>query len=78
MYICACYSLLTPFVMFDTFYATAPDRQALVKVRQSEFEGVLTPEALEFLTALHRRFDAGRLELLAARQERQKIGRAHV
>ncbi|HOY07163.1 MAG TPA: malate synthase A [Saprospiraceae bacterium] len=58
--------------MFDTFYATAPDRQALVKVRQSEFEGVLTPEALEFLTALHRRFDAGRLELLAARQERQK------
>ena len=64
--------------MFDTFYATAPDRQALVKVRQSEFEGVLTPEALEFLTALHRRFDAGRLELLAARQERQKIGRAHV
>ena len=33
---------------------------------------VLTPEALAFLAALHRRFDARRRELLAARQTRQK------
>jgi malate synthase len=32
---------------------------------------VLTPEALEFVTALHRRFNPTRQELLAARQERQ-------
>ncbi|HEX5723816.1 MAG TPA: malate synthase A [Longimicrobiaceae bacterium] len=32
---------------------------------------VLTPEALEFVTGLHRRFDPTRQELLAARQERQ-------
>ena len=33
---------------------------------------VLTPEAIHFLTELHRRFNARRLELLAARKERQK------
>jgi malate synthase len=33
---------------------------------------VLTPEALTFLAELHRSFDARRLELLAARQTRQK------
>jgi malate synthase len=33
---------------------------------------VLTPEALAFLAELHRKFDARRLELLAARQVRQK------
>ncbi len=33
---------------------------------------ILTPGALEFLGGLHRRFDARRLELLAARAERQK------
>ncbi|MHB8528992.1 MAG: malate synthase A [Caulobacteraceae bacterium] len=33
---------------------------------------ILTPEALDFLAELHRRFDARRGELLAARAERQK------
>ncbi len=33
---------------------------------------VLTPEAVEFLADLHRRFNPRRLELLAARAERQK------
>jgi malate synthase len=33
---------------------------------------ILTPEAIEFLTALHRKFDSRRRELLAARAERQK------
>jgi malate synthase len=36
------------------------------------FEKVLTKEALSFLAELHRRFDARREELLAARAERQK------
>lgn len=33
---------------------------------------ILTPEAVEFLSALHRRFEARRVELLARRVERQK------
>jgi malate synthase len=36
------------------------------------YDEVLTDEALAFLAALHRRFDARRRELLAARAERQK------
>ena len=36
------------------------------------FDKVLTNEALAFLAELHRRFDARRIELLAARVERQK------
>ena len=36
------------------------------------FDKVLTKEALAFLAELHRRFDARRVELLAARVERQK------
>src|SRR5471030_3022098 len=36
------------------------------------FEKVLTRDALAFLAGLHRRFDARRVELLAARVERQK------
>ncbi len=35
-------------------------------------EEILSPEALAFLAALHRRFNATRLALLAARAERQK------
>jgi malate synthase len=34
-------------------------------------ERILTPEAVEFVAALHRRFNPRRLELLAARAERQ-------
>ncbi len=33
---------------------------------------ILTPEAIDFLAALHRKFDHRRLELMAARVERQK------
>ncbi|MGY2894725.1 malate synthase A [Deinococcus sp. UYEF24] len=36
-----------------------------------EFAEVLTPDALDFVAGLHRRFGARRLELLAARAERQ-------
>ncbi|HEY7466176.1 MAG TPA: hypothetical protein VIB47_05745, partial [Dehalococcoidia bacterium] len=39
---------------------------------EGRFSEVLTPEALDFLAALHRRFNATRLELLARRAERQK------
>src|SRR5215213_249359 len=35
------------------------------------FDEILTPEALDFLADLHRRFDARRRELLAARRERE-------
>jgi malate synthase len=35
-------------------------------------ERVLTPDALKFIVELHRRFDARRVELLAARTVRQK------
>jgi len=38
----------------------------------SEFATVLTPEALSFVAALHRRFGRERLELLARRLDRQK------
>ena len=37
-----------------------------------EFEEILTPEALEFVAKLHRELNPRRLELLQARQERQK------
>src|SRR4029453_17155779 len=39
---------------------------------QDRFDEILTPEALDFLAALHRRFDARRRELLARREERQR------
>ena len=35
-------------------------------------DSILTPEAIEFLAALHRKFNPRRLELLTARVERQK------
>src|SRR5215217_529880 len=35
-------------------------------------ERILTPEALDFVTEIHRRFDARRRELLAARAERRE------
>src|SRR6185503_20628130 len=36
-----------------------------------EFAEILTPEALEFVAKLHRRFEPRRQELLAARAKRQ-------
>src|SRR5678815_2784254 len=38
----------------------------------SEFAAILTPEALEFVAKLHRRFEPKRQELLAKRAARQK------
>src|SRR4051812_41168832 len=38
----------------------------------AEFSQVLTPQALEFVALLHRRFEARRQELLARRVARQK------
>ena len=49
--------------------ARAVELKGLVEGRAAE---VLTPEALAFVAELHRRFNGRRLELLAARAERQK------
>src|SRR3982750_4681997 len=38
----------------------------------AEFSAILTPEAIEFVAGLQRKFNARRKELLAKRQERQK------
>jgi malate synthase len=48
--------------------------ETAVEVRgpvDGRFSEIVTPEALEFLAALHHRFNSRRLELLAARRERQ-------
>jgi malate synthase len=63
----------------------APARMAAAKPSRRAAEGIevrgnglarmkeiLTPEALQFLVTLHRRFDGERLRLLALRAERQK------
>ncbi|GAA1705633.1 malate synthase A [Nonomuraea bangladeshensis] len=39
--------------------------------RLDRFDEILTPQALDFVAALHREFDSRRLELLEARQARQ-------
>ena len=44
----------------------------LLAPRHADQDRVLTPEALRFIVELHRRFNPRRLELLAARAERQK------
>ncbi|MCC6280797.1 MAG: malate synthase A [Saprospiraceae bacterium] len=59
--------------MFDTDSTTtqtAPPQ--LLHATEPEFERILTPEALNFLAALHHRFDERRLSLLAARAGRQQ------
>jgi malate synthase len=38
----------------------------------ARYDEILTPEALTFVAALHRAFDGRRVDLLAAREERQK------
>ena len=50
------------------------DRPAIVAAPSSiaGAAGILTPEALDFLGGLHRRFNQRRLSLLAARAERQR------
>jgi malate synthase len=52
--------------------ATLARSVQLTEAAQGRAAEVLTPEALAFLAELHRAFDARRLELLAARQVRQK------
>ena len=42
-----------------------------VRAQAEDAETILTPEALELLEALHREFDAERIALLAAREERR-------
>ena len=54
------------------------ERSAAARIRvhaspSARQEEILTDEALGFLSELHRRFDARRLELLARRMERQKL-----
>lgn len=44
---------------------------AEIHADQAGYEDILTPAALGFLARLHRRFDAGRLQSLQARRERQ-------
>jgi len=44
----------------------------IVGEQNEQTKEILTPEALEFVLALHEKFDARRQELLEARQERQK------
>ena len=44
----------------------------IVGEQNEQTREVLTPEALEFVLALHEKFDARRKELLEARQARQK------
>lgn len=44
----------------------------IVGEQNEQTKEILTPEALEFVLALHEKFDARRKELLTARQERQK------
>ena len=39
----------------------------------SELESILSPEAMNFVAALHRRFNSRRQELLSAREERQAV-----
>lgn len=39
---------------------------------QNGFEEILTPEALDFITALHARFNSTRIELLKRREKRQE------
>ncbi len=51
---------------------TLPRPAELATPAQGRAAEVLTPEALAFLGELHRRFNPRRLELLAARQARQK------
>ncbi|HSX62783.1 MAG TPA: malate synthase A [Tahibacter sp.] len=55
-------------VAADQFGAAAVDIRAAVK---PGYEQILTPAALAFLAALHRRFDARRRQLLEARTTRQ-------
>ncbi len=51
---------------------TPPAGMKITGTFKPEYADVLTPDALEFLAKLHRRFDARRVELLDRRAQRQK------
>jgi malate synthase len=53
-------------------HSTTPNGVRIDAPRHPGQDQVLTPEAIHFLAELQRRFNARRLELLAARQQRQK------
>ena len=50
----------------------APAGMNITGAFQPDYTQILTPEALEFLAKLHRKFDARRVELIAQRALRQK------
>ena len=52
---------------------TPQTRIRILPESPTEYQEILTPEALKFITALADRFDATRLELLAHRHVRQKL-----
>ncbi len=57
----------------DQISTTAAPAGVIVRGRiEPRFNEVLTPQALAFVAALHRKFDARRVELLQARAVRQK------
>lgn len=57
--------------MSTTTTYTCPQGMQIDGVFSKEFAEILTPEALGFVAALHRKFDARRKELLQRRQDRQ-------
>ena len=57
--------------MTDASRLQTPAGMTITAHLQPGYEDILTPEALGFLAELHRRFNARRLELLRAREERQ-------
>jgi malate synthase len=70
------------FFTSTTFDSTLYDMETLIKEKvegleitgfiHPGFENILTPEALQFIAALHRQFNSRRLHLLRQRAERQK------
>ncbi|HMO41270.1 MAG TPA: malate synthase A [Saprospiraceae bacterium] len=55
-----------------TAHYPTPGAMTITGGYQDTFTEILSPEALDFLMALHRKFDARRRELLTARLERQQ------
>src|SRR5665213_2482318 len=57
--------------MKTTITAKAPDLTIEAPI-SAEYAEILTPEALQFVVALHGKFNGRRLDLLEKRAERQK------
>src|SRR6185369_14371544 len=56
----------------ETTLAEAQAKPHVLGKITPDFAGILTPDALEFVAKLHRRFEQRRQSLLAARAARQK------